>query len=63
MKVPKGFNKMTAKDQESWLVKKLQDVYAVENELRKLLGTVRGGQRVNVPEIERPNEAILKDPA
>jgi hypothetical protein len=63
MKMPKGFNKMTAKDQESWLVKKLQEVYAVETELRKLLGAVRGGQRVSIPEIDRPDEAILKDPA
>ena len=62
MKMPKGFNKMTATDQESWLAKKLQELYEVEKELRRLLGTVRGGQRVSVPEIDRPDEAILKDP-
>jgi hypothetical protein len=60
--MPKGFNKMTAKDQETWLIKKLQELFEVENELRRMLGTVRGGQRVSVPEIDRPDEAILKDP-
>ena len=53
---------MTAKDQESWLIKKLQELFEVENQLRRMLGTVRGGQRVSVPEIDRPDEAILKDP-
>ena len=62
MRMPKGFNKMTAKDQETWLIKKLQELFEVENELRRMLGTVRGGQRVSVPEIDRPDEAILKDP-
>jgi len=61
MKMPKGFNKMPAMDQESWLVQKLQDVYSVESQLKKLLAAVRGGQRVNIPEIDRPDEAILKE--
>lgn len=63
MKVPKGFNKMTTVEQESWLIKKLQELHEVEKELRRLLGTVRGGQRVSASEIDRPDEAILKDPA
>jgi hypothetical protein len=54
---------MTAVDQEVWLIKKLQEVYEVEKELKRLLGTVRGGQRVSASEIDRPDEAILKDPA
>lgn len=61
MKMPKGFNKMPVMDQESWLVQKLQDVYSVESQLKKMLAAVRGGQRVNIPEIDRPDEAILKD--
>jgi hypothetical protein len=61
MKMPKGFNKMPAMDQESWLVQKLQDLYSVESQLKKLLAAVRGGQRVNIPEIDRPDEAILKE--
>jgi hypothetical protein len=61
MKMPKGFNKMPVMDQESWLVQKLQDVHSLESQLRKMLAAVRGGQRVNIPEIDRPDEAILKD--
>jgi hypothetical protein len=61
MKIPKGFNKMAVSDQETWLVKKLQDLYAVEHQLKKLLGAVRGGNRVTIPEIERPDEALLKE--
>lgn len=61
MKMPKGFNKMPAKDQESWLVEKLQDLHSVESQLRKLLAAVRGGQRVVIPEIDRPDELLLKD--
>lgn len=61
MRMPKGFNKMPAMDQESWLVQKLQDVHSVETQLKKLLAAVRGGQRVNIPEIDRPDEAILKE--
>lgn len=61
MKIPKNFNKMTAKDQEEFLVKKLTEVYAVEAEIRKFLATVRGGQRVNIPEPdERPDLIELK---
>ncbi len=52
---------MAVADQETWLVKKLQDLYVVENQLKKLLGAVRGGQRVTIPEIERPDEALLKE--
>jgi stage III sporulation protein SpoIIIAA len=52
---------MTAKDQEEFLVKKLTEVYAVEAEIRKFLATVRGGQRVNIPEPdERPDLIELK---
>lgn len=63
MRMPKNFNKMNTIDQEIWLVKKLQEMYAVESELRKMLATVRGGQKVSMPEIDRPDEAILKDPS
>lgn len=61
MKMPKGFNKMKAADQESWLVEKLHSIHAVESQLRKLLATVRGGQRVEIREVDRPDEALLKD--
>jgi hypothetical protein len=61
MKMPKGFNKMPVMDQESWLVQKLEDVHTVESQLKRLLATVRGGQRVVIPEIDRPDELLLKD--
>lgn len=61
MKIPKNFNKMTAKDQEEFLVKKLTEVYALEAEVRRFLAAVRGGQRVNIPEPdERPDLIELK---
>jgi len=60
MKMPKGFNKWTANEQEVWLVTKLQEYYAVENQISKMLARLRGGQRIQVKEIDRPDEAMLK---
>jgi hypothetical protein len=60
MKFPKGFNKWTSNEQESWLVKKLQEFHAVENEITKILASIRGGQRLQYNEIERPDELELK---
>lgn len=52
---------MAAKDQETFLVKRLTELFAIESEIRKLLATVRGGQRVSIPEIdERPDLIELK---
>lgn len=63
MRMPKNWNKMTAAQQEILLVSKYQELVSEVDEIRKLLAIVRGGQRVNIPEIDRPDEAILKDPA
>ena len=60
MKMPKGFNKWSAVEQESWLVKRLQEYYAIESEISRMLASVRGGQRLQVSEIERPDELMLK---
>jgi hypothetical protein len=60
MKMPKGFNKWTLSEQESWLVKRLQEYYAIESEISRMLASVRGGQRLQVSEIERPDELMLK---
>jgi hypothetical protein len=60
MRMPKGFNKWSAIEQESWLVKKLQEFYAAENEITKILASIRGGQRLQYNEIERPDELELK---
>jgi hypothetical protein len=60
MKMPKGFNKWSANEQEAWLVKRLQEYYAVENEITKMLAKIRGGQSILFNEIERPDELELK---
>jgi hypothetical protein len=61
MKTPKNWDKMTRQDQEEWLVKKYQDAVHLADTLKRLLATVRGGQRVVMPEIDRPDELLLKD--
>ena len=60
MKMPKNWNKMKLSEQEIWLVNKLQEYYSVENEITKMLARIRGGQRVIVKDIDRPDEALLK---
>ena len=60
MKMPKNWNKLNISEQESWLVKKLQEQYSIENEITKMLARIRGGQRVIVKDIDRPDEALLK---
>jgi len=60
MKMPKGFNKWSLSEQESWLVKKYQDMMTEVDSLTKMLAKIRGGQRIQVKEVERPDEAILK---
>lgn len=62
MKMPKGWNKMTLSEQESWLVIKLQEYYNIETEITKMLAKIRGGQRIKITEeITRPDEANLKN--
>ena len=58
--MPPKWNKMKLSEQESWLVNKLQEYYSVENEITKMLARIRGGQRVIVKDIDRPDEALLK---
>lgn len=58
--MPKNWNRLNISEQESWLVKKLQEQYSIENEITKMLARIRGGQRVIVKDIDRPDEALLK---
>lgn len=58
--MPKGFSKWTSQEQESWLVSRLQEYYAVESEISKMLAKIRGGQKLIIKEIERPDELLLK---
>jgi hypothetical protein len=62
MKLSKKFNKMSLQEQEAYLVKELQEMYRTEDAIKKLLGKVRGGQKVNIQtEPDRPDEILLKN--
>lgn len=61
MRMPKNWNKLSLSDQETWLVSKLQEQYAIENEITRMLAKIRGGNRIQIKEIDRPDEARLKD--
>ena len=60
MKMPKGFNKWTLQQQEEFFIKRLQDLYAIESDMKRNLAKIRGGNRLNFSEIERPDEIALK---
>lgn len=60
MKVPKNWNKLTLAEQESWLVVKYQDIMNEVDSISRMLARVRGGQKYEIKEIERPDEALLK---
>jgi hypothetical protein len=61
MKYPKNWNKMSIIEQENWLVKKLAELYSQENEIKMMLGKVRGGQRINIVIDERPDLLEMKN--
>jgi len=61
MKMPKGFNKWTLSQQEDYFTQKLQEVHEIEKEIRQVLAKIRGGNKMEFKEIERPDEIILKD--
>lgn len=62
MKLSKKFNKMSLQEQEAYLVKELQDMYKQEDEIKKMLGRVRSGRKVNIQtEPDRPDEILLKN--
>ena len=58
--MPKNWNKLNLAEQESWLVKKYQEMINEIESVSKMLAKIRGGQRIVVKEIERPDEALLK---
>jgi hypothetical protein len=60
MKMPKGFSKWSMQEQEIWLVNKLQYYYGVQSQISRMLASIRGGQRLQISEVERPDEALLK---
>ena len=61
MKLPKNFYKMSLQEQETMLIKKIQELHNEEDEVRKMLAKIRGGYKIIEPkEIDRPDELILK---
>ncbi len=60
MRYPKNWNKMTLAEQETWLVKKLTELYNMETNIKQALAGVRGGTKFEVKEVDRPDEALLK---
>jgi beta-mannanase len=60
MKMPKNWNRLNISEQESWLVKKYQEMISEVESVSKMLAKIRGGNRIVVKEIERPDEALLK---
>jgi hypothetical protein len=62
MKLSKKFNKMSLQEQEAYLVRELQEMYIAEDAIKKMLGKVRGGHKVNIQtEPDRPDEILLKN--
>ena len=60
MRMPKNWNKLSLSEQESWLVKKYQEMISEVESVSKMLAKIRGGNKIVVKEIERPDEALLK---
>ena len=58
--MPSKWDKMNLSEQESWLVKKYQEMINEVESVSKMLAKIRGGNRIVVKEIERPDEALLK---
>jgi len=58
--LPKKFNKMSIEEQEIFIMGKLNDLYKEEKYLRKALASVRNKVKIEIREIDRPDEAILK---
>lgn len=58
--MPAKFTKMTLAEQETWLVKKLQETYQQEDKIKKMLANVRKGYRYEPTEIDRPDLLTMK---
>jgi hypothetical protein len=55
MKKPKGFNKMTLREQEIWLIAERELINKALLHNSKHLAIVRGGQKVEISDYERPD--------
>ena len=55
MKKPKGFNKLTLREQEIWLIAEREAINKALLNNSKQLAIVRGGQKVEISDYERPD--------
>jgi len=39
---------------------KLQEIHSIETEYRRILAKIRGGQKVELIEMDRPDEILMK---
>lgn len=60
MRMPKGFNKWSLLQQENYFNNKLQEIHSIESEYRRILAMIRGGQKVELIEMDRPDEILMK---
>lgn len=61
MKLTKAFTKMSLEDQETWLIKKLQETHKQEDEIKRMLANVRKGYKYEVAtEPDRPDLLMMK---
>jgi chorismate-pyruvate lyase len=61
MRYPKNWNKLTLSEQETWLIKKYQEVVLEEQSVKRMLAQVRGKVRVQIVEEDyRPDIEALK---
>ena len=58
--IPKKFNKMSIQEQEVFLVNKLKELYVREKIYRKALAQVRSNVKVEVKEIDRIINLLMK---
>jgi hypothetical protein len=60
MKIPKFFFKLDSAQQESFLIKKLQENHIEEDRIKTMLAQVRGGYHFEPSEIDRPDLLEMK---
>lgn len=61
MRYPKGWNKLSLREQEIFLIKEYQKICALEASVKKILASVRGGNKYIAADNEdRPDLIELK---
>ena len=61
MRYPKGFNKWTLDEQESWLSKERAKILSELDNVSKQLAKVRGGMKIQPQTDERPDLEYVKE--